>query len=157
MSSELPSPASASSPAHTEWDPLSPDLQDLQLNESWEQQARNGPPSPEQLLRNLREETVPAQGECTCKSRNLQCPASSRCNSRIGAGHGVSDWKTRENGGKYDPPSARTLPKLHHKELKGYLVVPEPHETLRALAKILRTIVRLHDNMRHLSINRPIL
>ncbi|KAJ1367495.1 hypothetical protein KIN20_028420 [Parelaphostrongylus tenuis] len=56
MSSELPSPAGASSPAHTEWDPLSPDLQDLQLNESWEQQARNGPPSPEQLLRNLREE-----------------------------------------------------------------------------------------------------
>ncbi|KAJ1355109.1 hypothetical protein KIN20_012382 [Parelaphostrongylus tenuis] len=53
MSSELPSPASASSPGHTEWDPLSPDLQ---LNESWEQQARNGPPSPEQLLRNLRQE-----------------------------------------------------------------------------------------------------
>ncbi|KAJ1349252.1 hypothetical protein KIN20_004731 [Parelaphostrongylus tenuis] len=109
MSSESPSPASASSPAHTIWNPLSPDLQELQLNESWKQQARNGSPAWATPGRPTRR-TMPAQGECTYKSRNLQCPASSRCNSKIGAGHGISDWKTRENGGEYDPPSAGTIP-----------------------------------------------
>ncbi|KAJ1346494.1 hypothetical protein KIN20_001289 [Parelaphostrongylus tenuis] len=145
---KLPSPASASSPAHTEWDPSQPQPK------TWEQQARNGPPSLEQLLRDLREELYQLKVNALTSHVIYSVPYHPDAFQGLVLDMGSAIGRLERMGENM----ILHLPELYQNSITRNWGVTSSfqnltslsYETLRALAKILRTIERLHDNMRHL-------
>ncbi|KAJ1367305.1 hypothetical protein KIN20_028196, partial [Parelaphostrongylus tenuis] len=120
---------------------------------SWEQQARNGPPSLEQLLGDLREELYQLKVNALTSHVIYSVPYHPDAIQGLVLDMGSAIGRLERMGENM----ILHLPELYQNSItrnwgvtSSFQNLPASYETLRALAKILRTIERLHDNMRHL-------